>query len=64
MAVDSVRPLRLGELVNCEYCGALFNNRYTAERDKSTHKASCEKKRYLGGELTMEHFNPAELEID
>lgn len=41
---------------SCEYCGRKFTQRYTADKDKSTHKATCAKKRFLGGELTMETF--------
>lgn len=40
--------------INCEYCGAEFSDRYYAQRDKADHKRKCSKKRYLGGELTIE----------
>jgi len=38
----------------CPYCEQTFTyNGYTAQRDLSTHKARCPKKRYLGGELEI-----------
>ena len=40
----------------CEYCEAPFTNRYTAEEDKSRHKARCADRRYLGGSLISEEF--------
>lgn len=43
-----------GEVMErCEYCDKRFVSGYTALKDKSTHKASCSKKRFLGGELSV-----------
>lgn len=42
------------EKITCEYCGLEFTDRYLAYKQKSTHKARCMQKRYLGGELTIE----------
>lgn len=40
--------------LTCPYCEETFTyNGYTAQRELSTHKARCPKKRYLGGELEI-----------
>lgn len=40
--------------LTCPYCEETFTfSSYTAQRDLSTHKARCPKKRYLGGELSL-----------
>lgn len=40
--------------LTCPYCEQSFTfSSYTAQRELSTHKARCPKKRYLGGELEI-----------
>lgn len=41
----------------CEYCGESFSRKYYADKDKADHKRKCDKKRYLGGDLTIEDLS-------
>lgn len=48
--------------LTCPYCDREFPyNSYTAEKELSSHKATCTEKRYLGGELEIEMGDACEL---
>ena len=43
----------------CPYCEQTFQfNRYTWQSELSDHKLKCPKKRFLGGQLTIEYAGP------
>lgn len=43
--------------LTCPYCEQSFvYYGYTADDDLSAHKARCDKKRFLGGQLTIEEI--------
>lgn len=46
--------------MECPYCNTIITQEsgLWAARELSDHKISCPQKRYLGGELTIERWDP------